>query len=554
MITRFTNINVFNTSQRQFELLDVYIKDTIFYYIGNDIIPYDALVDGQGRYMIPGLIDSHMHIESSMTTPQEFSNTVLPLGTTTILADAHEVGNVFGYDGLVEYMNQTQRLDVFYAIPSSVPSTNPSLETTGGYVDETIVSKLALHPKVIALGEIMNFKDLTSDEDTLTKRIVSTFKEVKPNHPIEGHIPRISGLGLSKFIMQGIGSDHTQQTPQSLLEKTRNGLIIQLQEKSLNRALVETIIDYDLFNFVSLVTDDVMPDDLLNKGHLNHLIKKCISYGMKPVDAIYIATHTPAQRIQRFDRGMIAPGKIADAVILESLEHFEIYDVLKSGKSVNQLSKDPIPSFHEASLNSIKRAPLSYEDFVVTSSKAVETVRIMSREMGSTFTQEKHIQVPVKDGLLSWKECGLNLICVIERYGHNAPLKFGFVENGFDKPCALATSWAHDHHNILVMGNDIQKIVDAVNTIIVNQGGIICINDESVFAPLSYGGIVSLEPMDVLATKIEKIRDMMAKSGYISHNEIMSFCVLSLLVSPEIKISDKGYVNTTTQEILDWSV
>ncbi|WP_331835970.1 hypothetical protein [Erysipelothrix piscisicarius] len=201
-----------------------------------------------------------MHIESSMTNPNEFSNTVLPMGTMTLVADAHEIGNVFGTEGLIDFMDIDTNLDIFYAIPSSVPSTNPFLETTGGIIDESAIRTLCKHPKVIALGEIMNFKDVISDEDTMTRRIIETFKECKPGSPIEGHIPRITGLELSRFIQRGIGSDHTLQTPEPILERTRMGVLVQMQEKSLSRETIATLCEYKLHGSFCLVTDDVMPD------------------------------------------------------------------------------------------------------------------------------------------------------------------------------------------------------------------------------------------------------------------------------------------------------
>lgn len=555
MITKYSNISVYNTARRTFEVSNVYVKDCLFYHIGDDTIPFDISINGHGQFMIPGLIDSHMHIESSMTTPQEFSKTVLPKGTTTILADAHEVANVFGYKGLIEYMDQASYLDIFYAIPSSVPSTNTKLETTGGIVDEGVVEALCKHPKVIALGEIMNFNDVSSDEDSLTKRIISSFKKFKPGYPIEGHIPRISGLGLSKFINQGIGSDHTHQTVESLLEKTRAGLLVQLQEKSLNQEIIEAVIHYDLFNSVSLVTDDVMPDDLVEKGHLDHLIRRCVGFGMRIEDAIYLATKTPANRLMLHDRGVIAPGKLADFIILDSLNDFKIHAVYKKGTHVSMLNESSFNVKYPEHLQSIQRNVLKPYDFIVSSSKDIENVRVIHREMGSTFTDEKIIEVPVKNGVLAWLEAGLNLICVVERYGNNSELKFGFVENGFDKPCAIATSWAHDHHNILVMGNSIELIVNVVNEVIENQGGVSIQSDVDVcFIPLKYGGIVALQPMDVLSKQVKHLRHIMKECGYVSHNELMSYAVLSLLVSPKLKISDKGYVDVITQEIKGWSV
>ena len=553
MITRFTNIFVFNTATRQFEAFDVTIKDTTIINIGDDIIPYDVLVDGQGKYMIPGLIDSHMHIESSMTTPQEFSNTVLPLGTTTILADAHEVANVFGVSGLEDYMAQDTTLDIFWAIPSSVPSTNPRLETTGGTIDEHDVERLCHHPKVIALGEIMNFKDVTADDDNLTQRIIKRFHALKPLSPIEGHIPRISGLELSKFIMQGIGSDHTHQTPESLLEKTRLGILVQLQEKSITPEVIAQINHSNLIHRISLVTDDVLPDDLIEKGHLNYVLKKAVAMGLPINDAIYAATYTPAMRLNLFDRGIIAPGKKADFILLSNLEAFTIADVYKDGVSITAIEPLKQAVFPESSYASIKRNPLTPSDFQVLSDRPYETVRVMCRETSATFTNEAFCEVAVKDGVLQWQAAGLSLICVIERYGKHAPIQFGFVQNGFDIPAAIASSWAHDHHNILVMGSNITHIVAVVNDVIARQGSMSFSDQHGLaFISLPYGGIVSLDPMPALAHDVKTIRTRMKQAGYISHNEIMSFSVLGLLVSPTLKISEHGYVDVKTQTVKGW--
>ena len=553
MITRISNIQVYNTSRRIFEKLDVYIKDEYFYHIGNDDIPYDVLVDGHDHYMIPGLIDSHMHIESSMTTPQEYSNTVLPLGTTTILADAHEVANVFGVQGLLEYMNQEQTLDVYWAIPSSVPSTNSTLETTGGTIDDHAVVELAKHPRVIALGEIMNFKDVTSDEDTLTKRIIKSFRSALPLAPVEGHIPRVSGLELSKFIELGIGSDHTHQSVDSLIEKTRAGILVQLQEKSLTPEIIQAIYDYELLHSIALVTDDVLPNDLMDTGSLNHIIKKVVSMGMDIKDAIFASTYTPAQRLRLFDRGIIAPGKIADAVILSSLDDFVIEEVYKKGRNINDIEKDTIVNFNESSYHSIQRNPVSIDDFIVKSEGDSVKVRVMERESGATFTHEEFVDVAVKDGIVQWEEAGLSLISVIERYGHNVPITWGFVKNGFTTKAAIASSWAHDHHNILVMGTDVHEIVATVNRVIEMQGGIVWHGESVVEVPLPYGGVVSLEPMPQLAQKIKTISEEMRTAGYESINSIMSFSVLGLLVSPYLKISEHGYVDVRTQTFKSWN-
>lgn len=555
MMLKITNVHVFNSARRIFEINDVYIKNDKFYHIGNDeTIPFDVLVDGHDTWMIPGLIDSHMHIESSMTTPQEYSNTVLPMGTTTILADAHEVANVFGKEGLLDYMNQSQHLDIFWAIPSSVPSTNATLETTGGRIDASDIYELAQHPNVIALGEIMNFKDVTSEEDTLTKQIIQAFKEAQPLSPIEGHIPRVSGLELSKFVGQGIGSDHTHQTRESLIEKTRAGILVQLQGKSLSFDIIEAMYEYDLLQRVALVTDDVLPHDLYTKGGMNHIVKQAIQFGMRPEDAIFASTYTPAMRLNRFDRGVIAPGKIADFVLLSDVALFTIKAVYKSGQAVSSLEPDATAQFPPHSLKSVNREPVLESDFIVRHEGSNVTLRVMERESSSSFTEEGFVDVPVIDGIVQWEAAGLSLISVIERYGNQRPITWGFVKQGFNKPAAIASTWAHDHHNIIVMGTDVKRIVSVVNRVIQMQGGIIWEGNQDVEVPLPYGGVVSLEPMASLAKKVALISDEMAAFGYNSFNAIMSFSVLGLLVSPTLKISEYGYLDVRTQTLKGWHI
>lgn len=549
------NISVYNTSQKSFHIADVEIRGGLYYMIGKIDRKSEFEFDGSGTYLVPGLIDVHMHIESSMTTPQEFSNIVLPMGTTTIVADAHEVANALGLEGLLEYMDSKQDMDIFYAIPSSVPSTNQNLETSKGFIGEKEVEVLCQNPKIRALGEIMNFKDVVSGEDSVTKRIIDKFRNLKPLFPIEGHVPLVKGEELARFAMTGIGSDHTHQSVESLLEKTRAGFLIQLQEKSMTGEIFKAIEAYGLEEFICFVTDDVMPDDLLKKGHLNYLIKQAVSLGYPVEKAIYAATKIPAQRMLFNDRGIIAPGRIADGLIISDLEKFTIKEVIKNGKFVSAMGRVKVREYPSHMNNSITRKLINHEDLIIRTEGDRALVRVIERETESTFTRERQIWIDVEDGRLLWKKAGLNLICVAERYGNQRPLAVGFVLNGFNKKFAMASSWTHDSHNLLAMGTDEALIVRALNALIEKQGGMICLDDEKEsFLPLRFGGVVSLEPMEVLASKLEVIRERMVDAGYKSHNEIMSFCTLALLCTPSLKISDRGYVDVRSQEILNWRV
>ncbi|MBA1394038.1 adenosine deaminase, partial [Lactobacillus sp. XV13L] len=246
--------------------------------------PAGELIDLANKYVIPGLIDINMHIESSMTTPTAFGAQVAQFGTTTIVADDHEIANVAGISGLKEFMKQPSLIDVFYAIPSSVPSTNSDMETTGGIIDEKATAELLKNPRVIALGEAMNFHGLVAEPQSLISKLVNLCRQQRPTMPLEGHCPKYTGEDLASFINAGITSDHTHQTPSGMLERIANRMFIELQNKSLTPEIIQTVIDHNLYEHVAFVTDDVMADDLCY-GHLNKLLEKAINYGLDPAMA-----------------------------------------------------------------------------------------------------------------------------------------------------------------------------------------------------------------------------------------------------------------------------
>lgn len=221
------NAFVYNTFLQVFEKKDVAVQQGKFVEVA-DCIDQDAstLLDAKNQYMVPGLIDIHMHIESSMTIPTRFSSAVLPHGVTTIVADPHEIANVFGIRGIQAYLSSATTLDIFYGIPSSVPSTNPTLETTGGNITCKEVEELLALDKILCLGEVMNFHDLCYEEDSLSAKIVRLCQELRPRMPIEGHCPKISGKELALFMAKGVSADHTHQTPASIVEKIKNGMFL----------------------------------------------------------------------------------------------------------------------------------------------------------------------------------------------------------------------------------------------------------------------------------------------------------------------------------------
>ncbi|MCC8027635.1 MAG: amidohydrolase family protein [Clostridium sp.] len=560
------NAWVFMTYRQCFEKRDVAVAgETIFAVSPAISYPGVRTIDGTGTYMIPGLIDIHMHIESSMTYPGEFSRVTLPYGVTTVVADAHEIANVFGMEGIRWFMDQPSIQDIFYAIPSSVPATNENLETSGGAIREEEVRTLAGDERVLCLGEVMNFKDLTGEEDTLIKRLIRICKgRGSGRMRIEGHCPKLTGEDLCRFIYEGVDADHTQQTPESVLEKTDLGMFLELQLKSLTSQVVDTVCRYNLFENVALITDDTMPDKLLN-GQLNLIVQHAVRMGMPVEKAVYCATFTPARRMHLDDRGIIGPGKIADFVLLDDLESFRPRAVYKKGKCVwgSPGCGHEIPSYIHGSesgnitfppefFHSVKCRKAAAEDFILKTDRDCTGVKVnvMKIQTFGTATVKVVRELKVKDGILCWKEAGLSLAVIFERYGKNGNVSYGLVEGAFRLPGAAATTWSHDSHNLLVLGTSEADMAAAQNRILEIQGGYVAAAGGKVLAEarLPVGGILYDGSVETLAEDLGRVRKVMKDLGYENNNEIMSMSTLALPVSPELKITDYGLLDVKTQE------
>lgn len=558
------NLKVYNSYFKKFIPGDVVIHEGKFIHIGKDYscrLKSDNIIDGSNKYMIPGLIDIHMHIESSMTIPSEFSRAVIKHGVTTVVADPHEIANVFGTEGIKDFLKEKEKLDIFYGIPSSVPSTSPLFETTGGEIGLSEVQELLSYDKIVCLGEVMNFKDLVEDETSNINKIISTVKKDKRKLPLEGHCPKIDGVDLSLYIYRGVNGDHTQQSAASLEEKIRNGMFIELQHKSMTKENISFLVENNLYEHFCLATDDVMADKLID-GHLNKLVIEAVNLGMSPENAIYVSTFTPARRMGLLDRGAIAPGKIADFILLSSLDDFQIEEVYKNGEEVFSRKKGlkeeyfkGKSSINKEFYNSIKLRPITKDDLIVKVPDVYENqvhCRTMVVAEKTTFTEEGEVLLKVKDGTLQWENGPCALIAVFERYGKNGNIAFGLVEGEIIKEGAVAATWAHDHHNIMVMGKNIEDMLLAVNRVISLGGGYVAANRGRILAELNLpiGGIISDEPIEVLGEKLGRVRSAMKNLGYNHMNEIMSFSTLSLPVSPALKITDKGLIDVKNHRVV----
>lgn len=556
-----TNASVFNTFLKCFEQKYVAITEGKIFSLSADKPDHlnpKKIIDAHGQFMIPGFIDIHMHIESSMIPPSTFSKIGLAYGVTTIVADPHEIANVFGIEGIQTFLEEKTEMDIFYAIPSSVPSTTVELETTGGFIGADEVRHLLKDPRIIAMGEAMNFKGITSEPDSLIRQLLKEAQSLKPFMPLEGHVPQVSGEDLAKFMFAGITADHTQQTPESIYEKISNGMFIELQKKSITKENIELINHYSLYEYIALITDDVMADDLLD-GHLNRNVKLAVDCGMNIEQAIYISTYTPARRMGFQDRGAISPGYIADFILLDDLETLEIAAVYKAGRLVHEKGNDfshpdPAPIFPESFYCSVNCKKTALEDFKISVSSETETVicNVIQIQPAGTFTERVQRKIAVKAGQVDWESSGLALLAVMERYGKNGNIAYALVENALTDKGAIAATWAHDHHNVMIMGTSALDMQKAQHKLLEAQGGYTVVKNSEVsaFCPLPIGGILSDAPIRTLGAQLKAVRQGMIDLGYTNTNEVMSFSTLSLPVSPAIKITDIGMLDVRSQNII----
>lgn len=558
------DVNVFNSYYKKFFNADVSILDgRIFYIDKNKNKEYNSkeAINCSNKYMIPGFIDIHMHIESSMMTPTVFCEKLAEYGVTTIVSEPHEMANAAGIDGINAMIESAKSspIDVYYAIPSCVPSTNSDLETTGGSIGFNEMKELLNKEDIICVGEVMNYKQIINPNNLEITKFIEYLKQKYPFYIIEGHCPKLTDLDLAKFLYLGINADHTEHTLDELIARFENGMFVEIQEKMMKKEIIDYIKNNNLYEHFCFVTDDVMADEFYEKGHINTLVKMGIKLGLTKEDSIYAATFTPARRMNLTDRGCIAPGKLADFILLDNIDELNIISTYKKGKLIyncnhSEQSKSQIYKFPPAFYKSIKLDKLKAADFKILIKEDVSEVNIKAIEVkdGSTRTTEVLKKCEVKNHYLNWDKTDCLLISVIERYGKNKNMSFGFVTGDCIKVGAVASTYAHDHHNLLVVGKNIDDILLAVNTVISLDGGIVVTNENQIKAQLqlNIGGILSDKSVEQIGADLKLVRQSLINQGYKHYNPIMSLCTLSLPVSPELKITDKGLIDVNTSQIV----
>jgi len=558
----FRNAEIYNVFVRRWFRQDVAVIGERVLFVG-DTAAYDLkperVVECGGRPLIPGLIDIHLHIESSLCTPEVFGSAVLQCGVTTVVSEPHEIANVFGPEGIEEMIRVStgSPVDIFYGVPSSVPSTSANLETTGGSIrPEDAVSLFRKYPEVICLGEVMDFSSLARMETGRITEIISAVQRNSPLAAIEGHCPSIRNMDLAKVLYAGVDSDHCLQDPIGMKQRFENGMFVEIQEKSLTADIVRILKESNSEGLYGFVTDDVPPDILINDGHLDYVVRKALRLGLPLGHAVTASSWAPAGRMGFRDRGAVSPGKLADLLLLEDdSPDFNIRSIFRKGCEVGKAGMrgfsgtSPI-RFKDRFKTSIR---LDEEDiheglFQLIPPGNVSSVRVLTLEKNqvNTYTKESFIELPVRDNAVLWEGAEADLVIVMDRYSGRAGFARGFMSGSYFRNGAAATTYAHDHHNLMGAGDNRRDMEIAMKWVIRNQGGICVVSNGRILASmvLTVGGILSEKTMEDLSEEVEAIVESMRQLGFMHRNPLMSFSTLTLPVSPDIKITDKGIFRT----------
>jgi adenine deaminase len=514
------------------------------------------VLDGGGQLLVPGLIDSHLHIESSLVTPAPFAEAVLRRGITTVAEDPHEIANATGLPGVKHFLEASRDLPltILFLASTCVPAAK-GLEHCRGELGPEEIRKMLGWEGVIGLAEVMDARAVV-DEDPHMSAILQAGRDA--GGVIEGHNPMLTGRELQAYITAGVDSDHTLASPSRYIEKLRLGVTVQLQERYMNREVIEAIkaLPQPLPS-LCLVTDDVAPDYLESYGHLDHVLKQAIELGLPPMQALQAATINPARRLRLFDRGAIAPGRRADLVLVDSLPSFNVSTTISGGEIVvengqtlwrvppNQPELDPLR-------NSLDLSPLSVEDFRINfpGDGSQAEVRVIISHPHGTTTEEGRAVVQLKDGQPQIDETDLALIGVFARGEIGQSL--GFIQGLGLQKGALATTHAHDSHNLMVIGRDDQSMATAANAVIGMEGGMAVSVDNEVLArvPLPIAGIISDSPMPAVAYQWGRLTGVLADLGVKHPFLLMRLTTFTLPVSTGLRITDMGYVRAAERELV----
>ena len=566
---------IVNVITREIYPGDVAVKGDRIAMIGDasDLIGPDTKVERvTGKFVCPGFIDSHMHFESAMLTVTEFSRLSIPTGTTTLVADPHEIGNVLGVSGIKAMIDEARRLPnrVLFTVPSLTPDA-PGLETAGFEISSRDMQELLADPLVQGIGEIQGFSNVMPvyrhAPHLIDDLIASVIYARSIGKTVEGNAPGLFGRELAAHIIAGGGhvSCHETTTKEECLEKLRNGVSVFMREGSSQRNMSECIRAITEEGVDSrraiLVSDDMVPEDLLNYGHMNDIIRRTIAQGIDPVEAIQMATINPAAHFGFSDIGVLAPGKRADLVVLSDLMRMTVDQVYLGGVKAAEKGRLTIvlPSYtypKEVKM-SIRRGPVKAEELQIRAPEGGGSVRVRVIDVipDQNLTGASEARLETKGGVvMPDAQADVLPIVVVERHGRSGRIGKGFVRGMKLREGAIAESVSHDTHNIIAVGTNYEDLVTAINRVIAMNGGISMIRQGKVVGdlPLRIGGLMTDElDGEALSRRIAELHRLAKEElGCGLHVPFMHLSFLSLVTSPKWKITDHGLIDAERFEIL----
>ena len=537
------NAQIINVLSEEIYQADVAIKDGIIAGVGSGYIG-EKEIDAQGKFISPSFIDGHVHIESSMLLPSEFAKMVVPSGTTSVVADPHEISNVIGLHG-ISFMREASKdlpLDVYMMLPSCVPAS--PYETSGFELNSYDLSMLIDSPWVLGIAEMMNFPGVINlDSEVLSKIKLGLDKRKR----IDGHAPYLSNKDLCAYVAAGVSSDHECTIPDEAIEKLRLGMYIMIREGSAAKdldALIPVLRDCPTRKCI-FVTDDRYPWAL--KEHINEMVARVVKNGVSPVKAVQMASLNTAEYFGLKNLGAIAPGYRADMLLLDNLEDFRPQMVIKNGEVVAQ-NGEMIVSVKEKTLSSLRGTVnirwLDKDDLKIKAEG--DTVKAIEVTSGLLVTKSVEAKVNIEDGYaVSNVDDDVLKILVIERHKASGNIGKGFVKGFGLKSGAIASTVAHDSHNMIVIGTNDDDMLKAIKELVKSQGGKVIVNNGDVVAKLELpiAGLMSEQSSFEVIQKAQELKQGEKIIGCSLEEPFMTMAFLSLSVIPELKLTDRGLMD-----------
>jgi len=498
-------------------------------------------IDVSGRIIVPGFIDTHLHIESSLVTPHEFDRCVLPYGVTTAICDPHEIANVLGTEGIQYFLDSSLEtiMDIRVQLSSCVPATH--LETSGADLPIERLLPFRDHPKVIGLAEFMNFPGVVHKDPIC----IAKLDAFQGGH-IDGHAPLLRGNDLNGYLAAGIRTEHESTTAEEALEKIRKGMHILVREGSVSKDLhaLMPILTERLSPYLALCTDDRNPLDIAEQGHLDYMIRTAIAHGVEPLAIYRAASISAARAFGLRDRGLVAPGWRADLVVIDSLENCKAETVFSAGRRVTAelfATRKPVAP---VGLDSVRARPINAADFGVPVTEGESSV--IGVTPGKIITEHRRYRLPVKGN-----QTDIDLsndvikVAVIERHGKNGNHANGFVQGFGLKKGAIASTVGHDSHNICVVGVNEDDMARAANRLSEINGGFVVVENGVVTGEIALpvAGLMSLEPYESVRDTLHHLRQTAYALGATLEEPFLQLAFLPLPVIPHLKISDRGLVD-----------